>query len=185
MSVRSASRSQRTRMLNWKLANTHMLTSPDARCVGRPEPMQPCDYCGMRNPEGAASCAGCGTSLMQEMQDPSSGQVAQEARVGRPAAVGLALAVMWVPFVFCVLLSGDKQVWRYILMLPGAVPALLMQVRAREVTCYIASALITLVVVSLVVSLARYGPRVFKLALALTFLVFSLMALLTLLMLRA
>jgi hypothetical protein len=70
-------------------------------------------------------------------------------------------------------------------MLPAAVPALLMHVRAREVTCYIASALITLIVVSIVVPLARCGPRVFNLALAMTLFAFCVMAFLTLLMLRA
>jgi hypothetical protein len=147
--------------------------------------MQPCEYCGSKNPEGAAFCAGCGTSLMKTDQDCSSSQVAAEVPIGRPAAVGLALTVMWVPFLFCALLSGDKQVWKYILMLPGAVPAVFMHVRAREVTCYVASAFVTVVVVSILVSLARRGPWVFKLALALTLLAFCVMAFLTLLMLRA
>lgn len=99
--------------------------------------------------------------------------------------MGLALTVMWVPFLFCGLLSGDKQVWRHILMLPGVVPAVFMSVRASRVTCYIASALITLVVVSIMVPLERRGPRVFKLALVLTLLASCVMAFLTLLMLRA
>jgi hypothetical protein len=52
-------------------------------------------------------------------------------------------------------------------------------------TCYIASALMTLGVVSIAVAVGRRGPRVFKLALAVSLLLFSVMAFLALLMLRA
>jgi hypothetical protein len=74
---------------------------------------------------------------------------------------------------------------KYILMLPGAVPAVTLHVRAGEATCYITSALITLVVVGLAIVTRRRGTRMLKLAFTLILFVFCGMAFLAFLMVRA
>ena len=70
-------------------------------------------------------------------------------------------------------------------MLPGSVPVTLLQARGGELTCYIASALLTVLVVKTALALERRGQRVLRRGLALSLLVFSAMAFLTFLMLRA
>jgi hypothetical protein len=116
---------------------------------------------------------------------PSHQVAAAKAPIERRDAVGLALAVMWGPFLLCALLSGDGQVWKHILMLPGTILAVFMHGHVLVVTSYIVSAVMTLLIMGLAVARETRGRTVFKLGLALALVAFCVLALLALLLLRA
>jgi hypothetical protein len=92
---------------------------------------------------------------------------------------------MWVPFVLCVLFSGEPQAWKHIFILPGLFLAIFLRGPALLICAYAASAGFTLLMLALAVVLARHSPKSFKIALAPALLGFCGLAFITLLMLRA
>ncbi len=129
-------------------------------------------------------CPGCGTCLNSRPKGVQLSDVLA-APISLSVAIGTALAVMWAPFVLCVLLSGEKRVWKHIFILPGLFLAMFLHGPALWVGSYAASAGFTLLMLSLAVALARRSPKAFKIALAPALLGFCVLAFLTLLMLRA
>jgi hypothetical protein len=92
---------------------------------------------------------------------------------------------MWGPFLLCALLSGSGQVWQHIFMLPGTALAMFVRGHVLVVSSYVGSAVVTFLIVGLALGLETRGRTIFKLGLALALVAFCLLALLTLLMLRA
>jgi hypothetical protein len=146
--------------------------------------MRTCGYCGQQNPERSEFCAGCGTRV----NNPPAGVQFRDilaAPIKRSVAVETALAVMWAPFVLCVLLSGEPQAWKYIFILPGLFLGIFLRGPAFWACAYASSLGFTLLMLGLAVVLARRSPKLFKIALAPALLGFCGLAFIALLMLRA
>jgi len=93
---------------------------------------------------------------------------------------------MWLPFVVVAGLSGEWAVLKRILMLPGAVPVMLISgPRLREIYCYFASAFMTAAVIAIGTVLTTSRPKVLRRVLVAGLGVFCSMAFLLFLMIRA
>ena len=75
--------------------------------------MRVCSYCGKENVPEAEFCSGCGCGLT----------IAEREHCKTPLspAVGsiVGLVVLWFPFLIAAALSGDRDVYRSIFVLPG------------------------------------------------------------------